>query len=332
MRAYERGGAAALSILTEGDALRRLDRRPARRARRHGPADPAQGLHRRPLPALRGGGCAGGRGAADRRGARAPRSSSDLHAEAAELDLDCLVEVHDAEELEAALETRRRRDRHQQPRPDATSRSTCTRTFELLADVPAGKTVVSESGIRTREQIEELEQVGVDAVLVGEILMRSDDPEAACRDLAGAEESSRLPEPDRPIQARGHAASKSLTARTELNDHIPSPTASFPSASPSAARNPFVAGAARRSRRAVGGVIAVAAGLDRQEEKTTSSRAPSGLRRRPQSEGEGLDGQRDLQARRAGRRVHPRRGRRSRPSRRSGFRRSSAARRPGRAS
>ena len=56
-----------------------------------------------------------------------------------------------------------------------------TRTFDLLADVPAGKTVVSESGIVYREQIEELERVGVDAVLVGETLMRAPDPEHAVR-------------------------------------------------------------------------------------------------------------------------------------------------------
>ena len=56
------------------------------------------------------------------------------------------------------------------------------RTFDLLADVPAGKVVVSESGIQTREQIEELEQVGVDAVLIGETLMRAPDPEAAVRE------------------------------------------------------------------------------------------------------------------------------------------------------
>ena len=54
--AYERGGAAALSVLTDERALRRLARGPARRPRRLRPADPAQGLHRRPLPALRGGG------------------------------------------------------------------------------------------------------------------------------------------------------------------------------------------------------------------------------------------------------------------------------------
>ena len=50
------------------------------------------------------------------------------------------------------------------------------RTFELLPDVPAGKTVVSESGITSSDQVEELERVGVDAVLVGEMLMRSDRP------------------------------------------------------------------------------------------------------------------------------------------------------------
>ena len=51
--------------------------------------------------------------------------------------------------------------------------------------MPAGKTVVSESGIGSREQIEDLERVGVDAVLVGEGLMRASDVEAAVRALTG---------------------------------------------------------------------------------------------------------------------------------------------------
>jgi len=63
------------------------------------------------------------------------------------------------------------------------------RTFELLPDVPAGKTVVSESGFHAREQLDELERVGVDAVLVGETLMRAPDPEAACRALTGEPET-----------------------------------------------------------------------------------------------------------------------------------------------
>jgi indole-3-glycerol phosphate synthase len=62
------------------------------------------------------------------------------------------------------------------------------RTFDLIADVPAGKVVVSESGIHTRHQIDELEQVGVDAVLIGETLMRAADPEAAVRELTRSDE------------------------------------------------------------------------------------------------------------------------------------------------
>ena len=61
------------------------------------------------------------------------------------------------------------------------------RTFELLSDVPAGKTVVSESGFHSREQLDELERVGVDAVLIGETLMRADDPERALRALTRAD-------------------------------------------------------------------------------------------------------------------------------------------------
>ena len=52
-----------------------------------------------------------------------------------------------------------------------------------MPDVPAGKTVVAESGYERREQIEELERIGVDAVLVGEALMRAGDPEARVREL-----------------------------------------------------------------------------------------------------------------------------------------------------
>jgi indole-3-glycerol phosphate synthase len=57
--------------------------------------------------------------------------------------------------------------------------------------VPAGKVVVSESGIHTREQIDELEQVGVDAVLIGEALMRAPDPEEAVRQLTRPEDSTQ---------------------------------------------------------------------------------------------------------------------------------------------
>jgi indole-3-glycerol phosphate synthase len=64
-------------------------------------------------------------------------------------------------------------------------------TFELITDVPAGKTVVSESGIAERETLEELERVGVDAVLIGEALMRAPDPAAKVRELTADEEQTR---------------------------------------------------------------------------------------------------------------------------------------------
>src|ERR671919_111878 len=64
-------------------------------------------------------------------------------------------------------------------------------TQELMTDVPAGKTVVAESGYETREQLEELERIGADAVLIGETLMRAEDPEAAVRELILDEETTR---------------------------------------------------------------------------------------------------------------------------------------------
>ena len=53
--------------------------------------------------------------------------------------------------------------------------------------------MVSESGIHHRDQIEELEQVGVDAVLIGEALMRSQDPERAARELTRATDPGAEP-------------------------------------------------------------------------------------------------------------------------------------------
>jgi indole-3-glycerol phosphate synthase len=105
-----------------------------------------------------------------------------LYLSARELDLDVLVEVHDEEELEAALEVDadvigiNNRDLHDLS-------VDIERTFDLLNDIPAGKTVVSESGFRNRDQLDALERVGVDAVLIGEALMGADDIEAATREL-----------------------------------------------------------------------------------------------------------------------------------------------------
>jgi indole-3-glycerol phosphate synthase len=60
-----------------------------------------------------------------------------------------------------------------------------------MPDVPAGKTVVAESGISTREELEELDRVGVDAVLIGTTLMTAEDPEATLREWTGTDEATR---------------------------------------------------------------------------------------------------------------------------------------------
>jgi indole-3-glycerol phosphate synthase len=108
-----------------------------------------------------------------------------LYAQARDLDLDVLVEVHDGEELACALEVLDADVIAINNRDLTDFTVDLERTYELLADVPAGKTVVSESGIHAREQVDELENVGIDAVLVGETLMRAPDLEDAVRRLAG---------------------------------------------------------------------------------------------------------------------------------------------------
>jgi indole-3-glycerol phosphate synthase len=187
--AYERGGAAALSVLTDerhfGGSLE--DLRAARAAcdlpilRKDFIVDPYQ-LYEAAV-----------------NGADAvlliARALDDgelqeLHAGARGLDLDCLVEVHNTEELERALTldvdvigiNNRNLDE---------GTVDITTTYELMPDVPAGKTVVAESGISARSELEELERVGVDAVLIGSALMGAADPEAMTRELTGADEGTR---------------------------------------------------------------------------------------------------------------------------------------------
>ncbi|MEK6277859.1 MAG: indole-3-glycerol phosphate synthase TrpC [Actinomycetota bacterium] len=187
--AYERGGAAALSVLTDethfGGSLD--DLRAAREAcdlpilRKDFLVDPYQ-LYEAAV-----------------NGADAvllivralePEMLAVLHASALALDLDPLVEVHDAEELERALELDaavigiNNRDL-------GTGEVDVATTYQLMPDVPTGKTVVAESGISDRAQLDDLDRVGVDAVLIGEALMRAPDPEAKVRELSPDEEGTR---------------------------------------------------------------------------------------------------------------------------------------------
>jgi indole-3-glycerol phosphate synthase len=108
----------------------------------------------------------------------------ELHALADELGLDALVEVHDAAELEVALalgaEIVGINNRNL-----STLKVDIETTLMLRPLVPAGSLVVAESGFRTRAELERLAGAGVDAVLIGEALMRALDVEAACRELTG---------------------------------------------------------------------------------------------------------------------------------------------------
>jgi indole-3-glycerol phosphate synthase len=189
VRAYERGGAVAISVLTEeahfGGSL--ADLREARGAtelpilRKDFTVDPYQLYEAR---------AAGADAVLLVVGSLGAGELGMLHGLARDLDLDALVEISGEDELHVALELDA--DVIGINNRDLEDFSVdITRTFELLADVPAGKTVVSESGIVFREQIDELERVGVDAVLVGETLMRAPDPEAAVRELTRTEEPTQ---------------------------------------------------------------------------------------------------------------------------------------------
>jgi indole-3-glycerol phosphate synthase len=117
-------------------------------------------------------------------------SLGEMREEALALDLDCLVEVHDATELERALEMDAEAIGINNRNLDQGTVDVAT-TYELMPDVPAGKTVVAESGISDRAQMRELERVGVDAVLIGSALMSSGDPEAKVRELSGADDGTQ---------------------------------------------------------------------------------------------------------------------------------------------
>jgi len=184
--AYERGGAAAISILTEGKHFGGSldDLREARATcalpilRKDFIVDPYQ---------LYESAAAGADAILLIVAALEPKVLVALYAEARALDLDVLVEVHDEDELTSALEKVDADVIGINNRDLGDFSVDVERTFELLADIPAGKTVVSESGFHSREQLDALERVGVDGVLVGESLMRAADPESALRALTGTE-------------------------------------------------------------------------------------------------------------------------------------------------
>jgi indole-3-glycerol phosphate synthase len=104
-----------------------------------------------------------------------PARMRDLEQAAHGFGMDVLVEVHDAQELEAALalETPLLGINNRNLRTFEVSLQT---TIDLLAQIPAGRLVVTESGIVTPADVARMRSAGVNAFLVGEAFMRAPDP------------------------------------------------------------------------------------------------------------------------------------------------------------
>lgn len=183
VRAYEAGGASACSILTEphffGGSLD--DLRAARAAcslpllRKDFIVDSYQLAEAR---------LAGADAALLIVAALEPEEFTDLLQAGHDLGLDILVEAHTEDEVQAAVEAgaeiigiNNRNLKTLEVDPDT--------VLNLLADIPAGTLVVAESGISEHADVVRLGEAGVDAILVGEALMREDDPAAAVRALLG---------------------------------------------------------------------------------------------------------------------------------------------------
>jgi len=107
---------------------------------------------------------------------------AELEACAQELGMDVLVEVHDGDELTAALKLKT-------PLVGINNRN--LRTFEtslettlgLLPRIPAERLVVTESGIMVPDDVKRMREANVHAFLVGEAFMRAPDPGAELRRL-----------------------------------------------------------------------------------------------------------------------------------------------------
>ena len=106
----------------------------------------------------------------------------ELEALAHSLGMAVLVEVHDRAELDRALRlsTRLLGINNRNLR---TFETTLATTLGLLPEVPADRLVVTESGIRTREDVIGMRARGVDAFLVGEAFMRAPSPGKALEEL-----------------------------------------------------------------------------------------------------------------------------------------------------
>lgn len=189
VRAYERGGAAALSVLTEEDFFR------------GSLADLQEAKATTRLPVLRKdfifdlyqvfeSAAAGADALLLIVAALDDETLAGLlHLTEDGLGMDALVEVHTAGELERAIDCGARivGVNNRNLRTFEVSLDT---SVELAALAPAGTLLVSESGLGGAGDVDRLRSQGFQAFLVGETLMRAEDPAAALRRLAGAGEAA----------------------------------------------------------------------------------------------------------------------------------------------
>ena len=114
--------------------------------------------------------------------ALSPDALRGFYGQARDIGLDVLIEVHDAAELELALSL--------EPaliginnRNLKTFETSLSNTYDLLDAIPNDVLVVTESGIHSREDVQNMRDHDVHAFLVGEAFMRADDPGAALKKL-----------------------------------------------------------------------------------------------------------------------------------------------------
>lgn len=178
---YERGGATCLSVLTDIDFFQGSDEylQQAREAcalpvlRKDFTVDPYQVVEARTIGAdciLLIAACLD------------DAQLSGLNDLAHELGMDVLIEVHDGDELERALKTDNRLIgiNNRNLRTFDVSLQT---TLKLLARIPDGRLVVTESGILAPQDVQLMRQHDVHAFLVGEAFMRAQDPGARLAEL-----------------------------------------------------------------------------------------------------------------------------------------------------
>lgn len=182
-RAYQAGGAACLSVLTDEAWFQGADRylTEARDActlpvlRKDFMIDPWQAPEARAL---------GADAILLIMAALDDHLLAEIEASAIDCGMDVLVEVHGARELDRAMRLKSRligvNNRNLR---DFTV--DFARTYELVAKAPPGCTFVAESGLTTRAGLDAMADHGVKCFLIGEALMREDDVEAATRALVG---------------------------------------------------------------------------------------------------------------------------------------------------